>query len=218
MSAGLLLGMWRETSRHIKPADVEPFHARAKEAIDSYPLRVGEWVGMEVPQPVEAVRLLRPNYILSRSYRSTSEKNHYPELFFLIVQCKDSRDMLGHYPPICYPANGDRLVGQRLRDWPIDDLTIEGMEYEFERRRGQQTYRVVVYNFLIVPNRGIARDNEAVKVAVEDYQQRYYGAAQYQMVISADLPQAERDRIFTQMVSARLDIVRTLSSGGIHER
>lgn len=217
-SAGLLLGMWRETARHITPGDVEPFHARAKAAIDSYPVRVGEWVGTDAPQPTEAIKLLRPNCILSRKYQSTSERNHYPVLNLLFVQCKDSRDMQGHYPPNCYPANGYEKLSQQPRDWQVGDLSIGGMEYEFELRNAQQSYRMVVYNFLIVPGRGIARDMGAVNAAAEDYQERYYGAAQFQMVISAEVPRAERDRIFAQLIGARPDIIRTLSSGGIHER
>jgi hypothetical protein len=96
-------------------------------------------------------------------------------------------------------------------------LTIHGKEYEFSDRVGDQTYQRVVYNFLIIPGRGIVRDMDAVSSAAEDYQERYYGAAQFQMVISAAVPRAERDRVFAQMVGARPDIIKTLMSGGIRE-
>ena len=58
---------------------------------------------------------------------------------------------------------------------------------------------------------------DAVSSAAEDYQERYYGAAQVQMVFSATMSQEQRDQIFTEMVGARPDIIRTLMSGGIRE-
>lgn len=218
VSVALLGGIFWETSRHIKPDDVEPFHARARETIASYPIRVGDWVGVDAPQPDAAVKLLRPNQILSRSYRSTSEADHFASVNLLLVQCKDSRDMLGHYPPVCYPAHGYTEKRREPFDWQVGTLQIGGMEYEFEQRSAQQTYRMVIYNFLIVPGRGVVRDNDAVMRAAEDYQERYYGAAQFQMVMPAELDPRQRKAIFVQMIGARPDIIQTLSSGGIHER
>lgn len=217
LSVALLAGVMTQSSRHVKPGDVEPFHQRAKAAIESYPYIVGTWAGQDEVVPEAAVKLLRPNAILSRSYRDSSVRGNGGNVQLLIDQCKDSRDMLGHYPPVCYPANGSIMIAETPRDWHVGDLTIHGMEYEFSDRMKDQTYQRVVYNFLIIPGRGIARDMSAVSSAAEDYQERYYGAAQFQMVMSATVPRAERDRIFAMMVGARPDIIKTLMSGGIRE-
>jgi hypothetical protein len=217
LSVALLAGVMTQASRHVKPQDVEPFHQRAKQAIMSYPYIVGTWAGQDEVVPDAAVKLLRPNAILSRSYRNSSLRGGAANLQLLIDQCKDSRDMLGHYPPVCYPANGSILISKTPRDWKVGDLTIPGMEYEFSDRVGDQTYQRIVYNFLIIPGRGIARSMDAVSSAAEDYQERYYGAAQFQMVISAAVPRAERDRVFAMMVGVRPDIIKTLMSGGIRE-
>ncbi len=54
-----------------------------------------------------------------------------------------------------------------------------------------------MYNFLIVPGKGILPDMPGLRKASEDYRRRFYGAAQFQLVMDADLPQADRDAIFT---------------------
>jgi hypothetical protein len=221
LSMGLLVGMVGQTSRHIKPRDVEPFHKRAYAEIASYPYYVGTWVGQEEEVTQAAVQLLRPNIILSRRYTNTSGQGAAPHGSFqmLIVQCRDSRDMLGHYPPVCYPAHGQTLISETPRDWIVGDLTITGTEYAFSYRDAEQgIIKRVVYNFLIIPGRGIARNMNAVMSAAEDYQERYYGAAQFQLVFSGRLSQKDRDSILQQVVGARPDIIKALMAGGIHEK
>jgi hypothetical protein len=221
LSMGLLIGMVGQASRHIKPGDVEPFHQRAKEELASYPYYVGTWVGQDEPVTQAAVQLLRPNYILSRRYTNTSGQGLAPHGTFqlLVVQCRDSRDMVGHYPPICYPAHGQTLVSETPRDWIVGDLKVTGTEYHFAYRSAEQgIIKRVVYNFLIIPGHGIARNMKAVMAAAEDYQERYYGAAQFQLVFSGALSQEARDSILEQGVGARPDIVKALMSGGIHEK
>ncbi len=219
LSMGLLVGMIGQTSGHVKPEDVEPFHKRAHDEIASYPYYVGTWVGQDEEVTQAAVQLLRPNYILSRRYTNTSGHGPAPYGSFqiLIVQCRDSRDMLGHYPPVCYPAHGQTLVSETPRDWHIGDLTIKGTEYHFSYRSAEQgLLKRVVYNFLIIPGRGIARNMDAVMAAAEDYQERYYGAAQFQLVFSGTLSQEDRDSIMEKVVGERPDIIKALMSGGIH--
>jgi hypothetical protein len=72
-----------------------------------------------------------------------------------------------------------------------------------------------VYNFMIVPGVGIVRDMRGVEHAAEDYQERYFGAAQFQITMNADIPQYDRDRIFAQLVGGNTKMIETLKSGGI---
>jgi hypothetical protein len=132
----------------------------------------------------------------------------------LMVQCTDSRDMLGHYPPVCYPAHGMLLVKKTPRDWKLDDVTIPGMEYEFQKTTHERQLHMFVYNFMIVPRCGIVRDNDSVIAAAKDFQLRYYGAAQFQVTFQSDTTPQERDEIFATLLGPNVNIIKTLSSGG----
>jgi hypothetical protein len=58
---------------------------------------------------------------------------------------------------------------------------------------------------------------KALEEAAEDYQQRYYGAAQFQVVFSglasADRSRDERDEIFAALLGPNLKVIETLKSG-----
>ena len=221
LSVGLLLGMVAEQRAHLTPADVEPYHQRAADAIEAVPYIIGEWTGQNNPIPQAAQKLLRPNAILSRLYSDTATATSWRprSAQLLIVQCRDSRDMIGHYPPICYRAQGKTLDERYStpRDWKVGEITIPGYEYQFTELKQGQISRTTVYNFLIVPGTGIVRDMKGVEQAAEDYQQRYYGAAQFQVVfyglVSADLSRDERDAMFAELIGPNLKLLETLTSG-----
>src|SRR4030095_4015352 len=141
--------------------------------IESLPLMIGSWVGAESDDvPREAQILLKPNKILSRRYSDTSVEslNRPRSVSLLIVQCKRASDMVGHFPPICYPSQGMEKFLDEKRDWQGGDLKITGKEYQFRLTKDGQTQVSTVYNFLVVPGRGIVRDIKGVEQAAEDYQ------------------------------------------------
>ena len=208
----ILAGMWTEARARVQPADADPYHRRAKEAISAVPYQLNGWIGRDDEIPAAAVKLLRPNCMISRTYVDPLHISRSAGL--LIVQCKDSRDMLGHYPPVCYPAHGMTKVSEQQRDWAVGDTTIPGTEYVFLHDDGQSKYRTAVYNFMIVPGVGIVRDMRGVERAAEDYQQRYFGAAQFQVTMDADTPQYDRDRVFAALVVGNMKMIETLKSGG----
>jgi hypothetical protein len=232
LAASLLAGIVRENSHHVKPTDVEPYHAKAAQAVKSVPYLVGNWFGHDDDIPAAAQKLLRPNAILSRTYTyneggAANRRQHKASL--LIVQCRDSRDMVGHYPPICYRAHGmtaERFAGCELRPEAgvvrtvqVAQTPIDLTEYRFTQLYQGQVLRTTVYNFFIVPKKHVVPDMKAVETAAEDYQQRYYGAAQFQVVFhslaSVDLSQAERDDIFATLMAPNLTLIQTLTSGGL---
>jgi hypothetical protein len=223
LSLGLLGGITAEHRRYLKPADFEPYHARAKAAIESLPLMIGSWNGFDADDevPREAQVLLKPNRILMRRYTDTSvaSLSRPRQVGLLIVQCKLSGDMVGHFPPICYPSHGWELVSKIPRNWKVSSLTIPGMEYQFVKTDLGRLERTTIYNFFVVPTRGLARDIDGVKSAAEDYQQRYYGAAQFQLEfrgrINGDLPQSERDEIFTTLMEKAVPVIEQLNKGEI---
>ena len=107
----------------------------------------------------------------------------------------------------------------RDRDWMVNGSRITGHEYQFTEVWQGQTNHTVVYNFLIVPGRGIVRDMKGVEEAAEDYQQRYFGAAQFQVVFhglaSADRSRDERDAMFAALIGPNLKVIETLTSGAL---
>lgn len=129
--------------------------------------------------------------------------------------------MVGHYPENCYVNAGDTLIGKRERTWELGKWKITGTEYTFERfSRGRATRRSI-YNFLVVPGTGDAEDETAGKDivpdikqlnrAAEDYQRRYFGAAQFQFVMSDELSREKRDQIFKTLLGKNLGVLEALS-------
>ncbi len=227
LSVGLLAGIVAEQRSHLNPEDVDPYHARAKAGVDQVPYFVGTWTGQDQEITVAAQKLLRPNAILSRQFIDTAPSDYRSQqraATLLIVQCRDSRDMVGHYPPICYRAHGMTLDQKYCgpRDWNVNGTSIPGYEYQFTEVFQGQTWRTTVYNFLVVPGRGIVRDMKGVEQAAEDYQQRYYGAAQFQLVFRGQASaersresRQERDEIFAILMGPNLKLIETLTSGGL---
>jgi hypothetical protein len=225
LSIGLLMGLARENRTYLRPDDpvFAEYHAKAKAAIESLPFDVGSFHGIDKPEdiPKEATTLLKPNKILNRRYNDVSVEGLGQSATLLIVQCKQSGDMLGHYPPNCYPSSGHEMTFRQERDWAIpqaggENFTIPGIEYRFTKTRNGHVERTTVYNFLIVPGSGIARDMNGVQSAAEDYQQRYYGAAQFQLVFStiggSELEQTEHDQIFTTLMQPAVPVIKQLLS------
>jgi len=217
---GLLGGIMAEDSTHLKPADVEPYHARAREAIKAWPETIaeGQWttsIDENLPQPAE--QLLHSNAVIDRLYTSgTIRVNNRPaQASLLIVQCKDSRDMAGHYPPNCYPAAGETPMEEpEPFSFPVGGMNIVGKEYHF-RQNTIPAFRHCVYDFFIVPggsNGGIVADMFDVRAAAGDYQRRYYGAAQFQVVMDADYPQDVRESIFKTIIGANSQALTVLNT------
>ncbi len=219
MSAALLAGIVAEHRHYLKPDDFEPYHVQAKAAIESLPYSIPPFSGADNDDvPKEAQILLKPNKILSRRYTdaSVASLNHPRSANLLIVQCKQSGDMVGHFPPICYPSHGWEKFVDEPRDWIVDEQRIPGKEYQFRQTENGQTKICTVYNFMIVPGRGIVRDIQGVEQAAEDYQQRYYGAAQFQVVFQAtssdQMTREQRDDVFTTLMAPAVPIIRQLDT------
>ena len=206
LCAGLLVGMAVEKSTHVKPEDVEPYHARVKAAVAEIPQQIEGWQGKDEAVPEAAVKLLNKPVMLSRRYADHRFKDGAHQAHLLVVVCRDSRDMVGHYPENCYRNTGQEMVAKDPRDWELNGVKIEGMEYQFSQVHGGRIRRSSVFHFIVVPGKGIVRDIQDMNRAAEDYQARYYGAAQVQVVMSADdLDRRERDQIFRTLIGGKSD-------------
>lgn len=216
---GLLGAMAVEQHRQGPPPEVEQYHAMVRTAIQTQvPWSIGTtWNATPMPIPEAAQKLLKPNAIISLGYVDNSNidgsvRPRWGNL--LLEQCRDSSDMDGHWPPNCYPAKGEKLEFQAPREWTIAGQVIRLTEYHFLQVTQDRTNRRCVYNFLIVPGHGTTRSMDDVRKAATDYRQRYYGAAQVQVIMDGDLPQTQREDIFAELVSPLNSVITVINSGG----
>lgn len=227
LCVGMLLGAMYAQREWPQRADAGPYHERCALAIMAIPLQMGPWVGKERTPQTAAIEVLKPNVIRNIEFtdpRVQALRQPENRISLSIVQCKRIADMLGHFPPNCYPAFGDTLHSQRARDWqivPLDPssspVRVQGMEYEFERVINGKTYKRIVYNFMVAPGRGVLREMKELEKAAEDYVQRYYGAAQVQLVFDSlagqELPADERDQVFSTLMRYCASAIEVVKSG-----
>ncbi len=189
-------------------AEVNRYHEEVRSIIESIPVDINGWQGEKVPLPQSATNLLRPNGLNARRYVH-SERGLSATL--MIVQCRDARDMAGHYPPRCYPANG----------WLTPDdsqdkfISVDGQRmavYEYHRLAGQNERDITVYNLFALPTGELSVNMRDVYRLSADYQYRYYGAAQVQIIIDGTVDPADHEWILNEMytiVRSSIDRVRS---------
>src|SRR5215211_4610173 len=135
-----------------RPAGVAEYHERIRNSAQAVPHRIAGWVGEDVEVPVQAVKLLHPNVLISRRYLNV-ENGSRAGVF--LVHCADAHDMAGHFPLRCYRAQNWAARGQRQRDWVAGGLRVTGTEYQFAREDGVggagRESEIVVVNCLLRP-------------------------------------------------------------------
>lgn len=193
-----------------RPAEAEAYHAEVAAAIDDVPFRIGDWLGVEVPQPPEAVRLLKPNRILSRRYRVPGRA---ASVGLLIVHCQDARDLIGHYPPVCYPAHGWTEVAAEPKIYQAAGRTLPATMYEFRQSLPDRSGSIHIATVLATPDGRLHRDMEALEQAASDYRRHFLGAAQFQVVFTSPLSVEERDRLVRRFLDACEPVFGALAAG-----
>ena len=190
--------------------DAETYHARIRVLAEYAPLRIGEWVGKDMPVPVAAVTLLKPNVILSRSFINFRTGT---EVQFLLVQCRDARDLLGHYPPVCYVTHGWQLRSSLREDWQVGDQVIHGTLYNFSPSSSDQLVPQNISNFMVVPGGGTCPDMQGVDGAAKDHRRRLLGAAQVQVVTSERLSMEDHAAVREKLLLAHHDLIDAIGTG-----
>src|SRR4051812_48238264 len=197
LTVALLLGLTADTLSRPGPGDARPYHADVKAAVDAMESPEG-WTFKDLKIPDAAVRLLKPNAQSCRQYFTPIKPFQ-----FLLIQCKDARDMGGHFPPICYPSSGwvavrEEVDGKekavaRPMTWTIGQREIIGMEYEFIGNCDGQPITRTVDNLLILPviHDCYVRKIDDIRDAAADRRRQFYGAAQIQLIF--DGPVSETD-------------------------
>ena len=190
-----------------RPAGIDDYHRRVREAAATVPDYIGGWVGEEVPVPAQAIRVLDPNVIISRKYLNVENGVTAGVLF---VHCSDAHDMAGHFPLRCYPARGWDVRASRSRDWKVGDLLVTGSEYEFtadmlEGRRVNAA--MVVDNCLLRPGGQVLRDMETMTRSIVGAGGQSSGAAQLQVYFDAAVPQDRRDEAVEALVKGYRPVI-----------
>lgn len=209
IASALLLSAAAVSSRvAVDDVQVDRYHESVREAAARFPMDSGQWIGREVDLPPSATKLLRPNAIVARQYQSKEREDIAATL--LVVQCADSRDMQGHYPPNCYPAHGWGR-GEVSGDERIGELPA--YRYEFVRRSETGDMGITVYNLFILPSGEATTDMREVRRASSDYEMRPYGAAQIQVVLDISVPREDHDWILAEMQRIAEPVVEVLLAG-----
>ncbi|MCC6681746.1 MAG: exosortase/archaeosortase family protein [Phycisphaeraceae bacterium] len=197
-----------EAAMRPSPLDAQPYHQHVAELASTMPPSFGDWEGRAVEVPTAAVQLLKPNAIISRSFHN---KVTGEDVTLLIVQCRDARDMAGHYPPQCYPGVG-YVTDSALEDqWPVRDRMYPGMTYRFTRGVMGQQQKMVVCNLLLMPDGRFVRDMKAVYRAAADYATHFFGAAQIQLVTAETLAPQRRDEIVSEFLEQYRPLIEAIS-------
>jgi len=135
------------------------------------------------------------------------------------VQCRDSRDMTGHYPPICYRNIGHELIYADRTHPPllVGKERVPYTEYKFEKYTHGRADTIYVYDFFVVPGRGVVDDIKGVYEAAENYERRVFGAAQFQVVMQeAVVPDARvREEVFASLLRSDPELITTLKTDGM---
>jgi hypothetical protein len=209
----LLLGgaLADKVKYHLPPSDAAPYHARVKAAADSLAMfNVGPWIGSSQPLPPAAVNLLHPNTWVSRQYQDVRTGR---TASFLIVQCEDARDLIGHYPPVCYVAHGWSLRSKVPAEREVDGEKIPLTQYTFTSSRMDRSSELRVDNFMVLPDGQMGRDMDSVEAAAQNYRRKFFGAAQVQFITDAEWGEAEREDLFRQLIEAAGPLLREMRSG-----
>lgn len=205
LALSLLAGLHAQILALPTPEDAQGYHDLVRRRVDEIPRRIGEWEGVDVPVPPAAVALLRPNAMFSRRY------HHAPTgvtASLIIVQCRDARDMSGHFPPNCYPAHGWQTAAEpEQRTITVGGTPIPVTEFRFARRELDRAVRIAILNFFVLPTRGPVPGMAEVRAATGDRSARDFGAAQVQIVLDAGVPSPERERAFQELIEPLLPVL-----------
>lgn len=214
----LAAGLWLQMRAYGATDSHDDFHAAVAHAVTEIPDHFGDWVGQDQALPTAAIKLLRPNALFARAYTNVQTRRFAS---VVLVHCQTVRDMTGHYPPNCYPANGwTTASAPREREWDLWGQRVPIAEFRFSRVDSTRMRETVIYNFFILPTFGLVAGTggmDRVYQATGDYRARPYGAAQVQILVDESIPEPERDAIVRDLLTPMQGVVQTLlrpSRGG----
>ena len=183
MAAILAVSAWLLSGRTFAAVASEARAAEIRGAFAAIPVRLGPWIGSDVPLPAGAREVLHATDTIARRYMRVGGGG---EVTVALVHCGDVRDMLGHYPPACYPSQGWQLA--ESDGSAVVPLRVAGREgraaiYRFTKpeREGVRSAITVVGAFLL-PGAEPTPDASRLRQAARDRRVSSEGIGQLQFV------------------------------------
>ena len=216
----LVLPYWFQHDPRTTPID-GPQQAAVAAAVDRMPYRIGSWAGRDIDVPTAAVEMLRPNALQGRKFTNL-EENRWIDLMF--VHCGDARDMLGHYPPVCYPAagwmqdevrSGSSAAGGEGKAGLVE-LTVKGQRikaahYRFSQLRDWgDNARIQIVNFFVLPEGQITHDLDRVRRRTNWLGASVHGVAQVQFLFDGGVSVEEAARDIEELLGGMTEILTAL--------
>ena len=183
------------------PAGAAGYLADCRSAAAEIPYALpGGWIGQDAPVPTQATDLLRPNVLVSRTFRRLGDR---AAVGFLLVQTTHRRDLLHHHPPVCYPNQGWTVRSAEPARWRVDDLDIEGIVYSMTppgRDEGDEPVRI--YNFMLQANGSTGAGMDALYAGARRGAGDHFGPGQVQVLFFGGLDAASREATFASIIRA----------------
>ena len=196
LTALVLAAMAVYSLASIRPGGAsEAYFRQVSQAIDALPMQIEGYIGRDRPPLPAAVEMLRPNRLVQREYTDPVTGESFS---VLIVHCGDVRDMMGHYPPICYPSNGWAMESTDPEE--IDRASggpIPITRYRVSRGDGSMRLSKVIANTFVVPRADspLGRDDRALDSVTRTRWSSGLGAAQVQIITDSSMDAATRASI-----------------------
>jgi hypothetical protein len=163
--------------------------------LSEFPIRIGQWVGRDVPISETVLKVAASDDFLSRLYVNESN-NQWANIY--IAYTARPRTMLGHRPQVCYPANGwTHENTEHIQLISDSGRTINCLLHNFNKSTSE-TEEIVVLNYYIVNGR--LTDDESVFSGlswrtpnVDGNPARYVAQVQISSVLENSVRKAARD-------------------------
>ncbi len=188
-------------------------------AIEAVPHLIGPWTGVEAPVPPEAQELLRPNAIFSRTYVRPGS----PRMHVLLVHCGDARDMIGHYPPVCYPKSGWQYETHKgavgYDELHVDGRTLPVSVYRFRRIRDQGAEESIqIFNAFVLPDGTVTPSIDDINRQSERLTVSVQGVAQLQVITADRVERGDALDAAGEILAGMADLLTTLGVGQGEDR
>ncbi len=193
------------------PAGAERYFEEVASAIDSVPYQIRSWYGVELPFTEVVVQMLRPNKILRRTFQDPA-LGHRASLS--IIHCTDVRDMLGHHPPVCYPAHGWHLESRHTEEIVVRGRSQEVNIYHFSRLNAGSREAIRIVSFFVAPGvDGIIREMDEMERASKRSGLAGLGAAQVQVLTPLSQSQEATGAMVSGIVEAIEPVIEKIGRG-----
>lgn len=163
-------------------AEIEAYFGEVKERIEAIPFQTGAWLGSDIPATPAAVAMLKPNKLMQRRYTNIQTGESFE---LLIVHCGDVRDMIGHFPPVCYPAQGWKASGRGAVSVRLGEGGAPATRYAFHRQGDVTVSSIEIVNLFALPGpegERLGPDLAIIERAGRFRERARLGAAQIQVI------------------------------------